>query len=371
MKKILALFILCMLCFCPILATADSCTDFNDNRSGCLNFGGCEWVPEENDEGFCTECESGWAHASCSGLGCDDECVNCASANWHYGPHKMYNSDPSVNTTGMSECPWKCMDGWFKSNDGDSCVQCPDNTLASTVGNRQIFGQYDHISDCDCATTERPDQYLIHSVETYSPYREVYYCGVCSVGARSVYNNSGNNPIYACDCNSAHAKSVFGGTAIPILGTTEANYANFWIECQCPEHSDITRSPNNDYNVCACNHNDGYIMSETAPWTCSRCQDTNAELYGTNDYCTCKEGYYGTLNGNSGVCTKCPIGTTIARGQSNTTKINCHATCNTKFYVNNNYYMRFIPSGIGTCTVTNAATGEVQSRLDQSQGIPR
>lgn len=333
MRKIFALFILCTLCFCPILANADSCNSHNNDKSGCLALGGCKWIPDEGDDGFCIECEDGYAHAPCTGTNCSEFCLSC-SDEWQYDENKVFNpSDPNATVTGQSTCPWKCDEGYFRDNAGENCLTCPNGGAvesyhnyyhpdhSTTVPNMQ--GEALYINECfqnsvgvvinPCGT----GKYLIKTTASATDTQPVYFCGICGDNGTLVSNNYGlqDFQINTCpDCNT----SAFANTYYGLRGI------NTRVQCDCPDNSTLTGG------VCTCTAPLHIVQDpDTNQSHCALCPDNASPSTTNNTQCKCNIGFYGDGNVS---CTRCPNGaTTEATGSTQLS--DCKIKSNAKFCI--------------------------------------
>ena len=336
MRKIFALFILCTLCLCPILANADSCNTHNGDQSGCLALGGCKWQQDDVDEpGYCNVCDSGTAHAPCTGTNCSEFCLSC-SDEWQYDENKVFNpSDPNATATGQSTCPWKCEAGYFRNNAGTHCLKCPGNGAtyynyaaypdhSSTSDFTDMHGvQAQNINECFLDSTDGAinpcgtGKYLIKTTASATDTQPVYFCGICGDNGTLVSNNYGlqDFQINTCpDCNT----SAFVNTYYGQRGT------NPRVQCDCPDNSILTNG------VCTCNAPLHIVqVPDTNQSHCALCPEYASPSPTDNRQCKCNIGFYGDGNVS---CTRCPNGaTTEATGSTQLS--DCKIKSNAKFCI--------------------------------------
>ena len=240
------------MCLCPILANADSCSNHDNDRSGCLSLGGCEWTPDNNNgDGFCNDCSVGYANAPCSGSNCPESCQDCASEWQHYGTGQTFdNNDPSINnTTGTSSCPWICEANYYQS--GNSCLACPQYSTTQNHPN----GGATSITDCKCASH--------------------YYMG-----------GSGNNECISCpEHSSCHTNGPDNNTGLTFNNVTcDSGYTRYINnnEVTCSIGCGLYAVSNSSNDGCICNV--GYYGDGT---TCSACPIGTTSAQGSQNISDC------------------------------------------------------------------------------------
>lgn len=397
----------------PTIVSAVSCSDHSSDTA-CASDSNCKWengacvekCPTVTD-GDTTTCQH---QAGCYFDATAEECTPCPALTFNDGTsntcshcavvvegeyitdyqhgdygrnaqtyHKVFD-EAHANDTGLTSCPWRCANNFFQlfadgQNGGNECSPCPNPTsntyfiTIDTANSNLTGGAIDTNIYNSCNSQCQNDDFIIKTTTIQNGSNATvykYYCGQCGAGQESI------DPSGIAYCTCFDGANEISGTPRKEADVSEGSPQHRY-ECQCPSHSfiyGVAGISSSEHGYCQCDESENYRMTQVnGTNVCTQCAG-NAYAYtsGSTTHCACKSGYYGEIDGT---CTQCPAGTTSAGSASNTTRADCHVSCNTKFYVNNNYYMRFIPSVIGTCTVTNAATGEVQSRLDQSQGIPR
>lgn len=327
LRKILAFFALSLLL--PFYAYGTVCT-LNNTLDGCISYDGCEYIAQQLG-GTGPKCEECQPHNYNSTSQNSTQCDACRTSLF---PDTILNGkeyDPDDESTGNTECPWKCTTGWFVDNNHTSCITCPNNNTAPTSYTNNDDA---HISDCTC---NDGNTYLIQTTENST---NSYYCGQCEVGVQP----NTNNGISTCTCPPTairvHGQTV-GSYRLECACPNHANWDNNRCKCDagkylspgtdgiyscesCPEHSTSAVGSTN-VNDCQCDDDfPNRILDENNKLIgCSACAD-NATFY--NGSCQCKSGYYG--DGTSS-CTQCPIGTTTTIGA--TQRSDCKMTSATKF----------------------------------------
>lgn len=241
----------CIACLFPVLVNAQGCSDYENNQQGCLLRGGCKWIPDEGDDGWCEECTAHYYHISCSigNQNCADSCNPCVvdpsnnnwewNSNFNHPANAVYDSN-SANT-GLSFCPWKCASGYFK--DGDSCTPCPEQGGSPYREGVDLGAMGD-----TCCTG---GNYLI------AIPGGAYQCGICGA------NTNGQNSDLSCKC------------------ITGAQLNNDGLSCSCPANSEVSGT------TCICKQN--YYNANT---------DVNDEM----PICErCPNGTFKDDSGNAGI----------------------------------------------------------------------
>lgn len=337
MKFIFSFLFGIFLCIPSFADQSLSQCDGETDPTMCINIGGCIY-----GYGECSSCQPG----SYSPAG-ESECYQCATQNndntwtWsddanssnHGSPHPNNSVyDASHATEGQSTCPWKCDEGFFRDNDGENCLPCPNgetsyrnyyhpNNSSTTVQNMQGVALY--INECFLDSTgiaKNPcgdGQYLIKTTASATDTQPVYFCGICGDNGTLVSNNYvlQDFQINTCpDCNtSAFVNTYYGGQR----GTTR-------VQCDCPDLATLTDG------VCKCNAPRHMVQDpDTNQSQCNLCPDNASPSPTENTQCKCNIGFYG--NGNSS-CARCPNGaTTDATGSTELS--DCKIKSNAKFCI--------------------------------------
>lgn len=276
MHKILPIFIFTFLLpFCANATNSVTC-NLNNNQDACVSYNGCEYKHPMGGTPSCSPCNP---HNFNNTNQNSTLCTACTSASYTDTILDGKEYDPSNESTGNIECPWKCASGWFIDHNGNSCIACPNSN--SGIVNYSNNDD-EHIGVCTC---NGGNTYLIQTTINSS---HSYYCGQCGLGLQP----STNNGVATCPTCPDGSNNVHGELASD-TGTR--------LECRCPTNDGYWDSSTQQ---CACHNNKILTQLSSGEWVCSSCDATKHETF-NNGECVCQQGYYRPTN-STAACTKCP-----------------------------------------------------------------
>lgn len=247
------------------------------------------------------------------------ECILCPTS---YPPITGKTPDNTVQqTNGQSECPWKCLTGYYKDN--GNCESCPSGSTSEEGS--------DGIEDCTCPNNE-------HILQSTSGY----YCGTCTDSQYYGDDADATHTPFSCECaegaGMVSCQCPFTSTYNPTTNSCDCktttpkrtlNPETNIVTCSaCPEHSQYNANTNtcvcaSGADNCVCSHNSVYNATTNAcectqtPYLsgstangyleCSACPEHATY----NNGCKCIKGYYNSsTDSNTVSCTACPAGST-------------------------------------------------------------